>query len=252
MTPKSSTEEELRQAKEKAEEASRQKTEFLARVTHDLRTPLTGIIGFAELMYNDKVGPVPLSHKEYLGDILTSARHLLVLINDVLDLTKVESGKMEFNPETIDLEKMLDDTRTIFQAFIEKKNIHFEIKIDPSLKKIVIDPGRLKQVIYNYVSNAMKFAPENGHISVRLLAEKNNRFRLEVEDNGPGIRKEDFSRLFREFEQIDKKVAKLYPSSGLGLALAKRIVEAQGGEVGVTSTVGKGSVFYAVLPIKQE
>lgn len=240
---------ELLHAKEKAEEMSRIKSEFLARVTHDLRTPLNGIIGFAELMYHDKVGHLSTEQKEYLADILTSARHMQVLINDVLDIAKVEAGKMEFQPELVDLHKTMNETRHVFESLSSKKNIDLKVEIDPTLKFIKTDPARLKQIIYNYVSNALKCTPENGHVIIRFIPEKDHFFKIEVIDTGIGIRKEDMHKLFIEFQQLDRTIAKKYPSSGLGLALTKHIVDALGGRVGAESTYGKGSTFYAILPL---
>jgi signal transduction histidine kinase len=248
MTPHLLADEALKAAKDDAENASRTKSAFMAKVSHDLRSPLNGIIGFAELMYHGKVGPVSPDHKEYLGDILASSRQLLILINDVVDLAKVESGKMDFNPEPINMITLLNETRSIFKSLISIKQIQLKLEIDPALPKIIIDPARLKQVIYNYVSNALKCTPNGGQIIIRVRPDIQHHFRLEVEDTGIGIRKEDFNRLFVEFEQLDRDIARQYPSSGLGLALTKQIVEAQNGHVGVTSEFGKGSTFYAILP----
>lgn len=240
--------EELRAAKTAAEEAIKSKTNFMAKVSHDLRSPLNAIIGFAELMYQEKVGEISNEHKEYLGDILTSARQLLVLINDVIDLAKLEAGKMEFHPEKIDFKKVLSETRSVFNELIKTKNIQFEIELDPMLEQIIIDPARLKQVIYNYVSNALKCTPEGGHVTIKAHPQTKGFFRLEVIDNGIGIRPDDLNKLFIEFQQLDRNIARKYPSSGLGLALTKYIVKAQGGEVGAQSEFGKGSTFYAILP----
>lgn len=248
MTSHHLAEEDLKKAKEIAEEASRSKTGFMARISHDLRSPLNGIIGFAELMYHGKVGSISSEHKEYLGDILMSARQLLILINDVVDLAKVESGKMEFHPEKINLQKILDETESIFQHMIKEKNINFEIIVDPNLTAMVIDPTRLKQVIYNYVSNALKCTQDNGVVKIQVTPNDKKTFRLSVIDNGIGIKENDLQRLFIEFQQIDPTIAKKYSGTGLGLALAKHIVEAQGGHVGVSSEYGKGSEFYVTLP----
>ncbi|MEP7119573.1 MAG: PAS domain S-box protein [Byssovorax sp.] len=240
--------EELEEQNCRVQEANRLKSEFLANMSHELRTPLNGIIGFAELMHDAKVGPVSADHKEYLGDILTSSRHLLQLINDVLDLAKVESGKMEFRPERVDLAKLVSEVRDILRTLTAEKRIHLTCEVDPRLGAIQADPAKLKQVLYNYLSNALKFTPEKGHVTIRARPEGDARFRLEVEDTGIGIRSEDFSRLFIEFQQLDGSSAKKYQGTGLGLALTRRIVEAQGGEIGVTSTPGVGSTFYAILP----
>ena len=238
----------LEEQTRRVQEANRLKSEFLANMSHELRTPLNAIVGFSELMHDGKVGPVSAQHREYLGDILTSAHHLLQLINDVLDLAKVESGKLEFRPEPVDLPNLLSEVRDILRTLAAKKRIHIETEADPTLTRVVLDPAKLKQVLYNYLSNALKFTPEEGRVTIRLAPEGAEAFRLEVEDTGIGIRPEDQGRLFVEFQQLDASTAKKYPGTGLGLALTKRIVEAQGGRVGVGSTPGQGSVFYAILP----
>ncbi len=240
--------EELEEQNRRVQKANRLKSEFLANMSHELRTPLNGIIGFAELMHDEKVGPVSADHKEYLGDILTSSRHLLQLINDVLDLAKVESGKLEFRPERVDLRKLVGEVRDIVRTLTAQKRIQLTCEVDSTLEAVMIDPGKLKQVLYNYLSNALKFTPDAGTVVVRVRPEGDARFRLEVQDTGIGIREEDFKRLFVEFQQLDASAAKKHQGTGLGLALTRRIVEAQGGEIGVTSTPGKGSTFYAILP----
>lgn len=238
---------ELEEQNRRVQEANRLKSDFLANMSHELRTPLNGIIGFTELMHSGKVGPVSTEHKEYLGDILSSSRHLLQLINDVLDLSKVESGKMEFHPEKVELNKLIGEVGDILRTLIAKKQIHLETKIDPGLNEIIIDPAKLKQILYNYISNAIKFTPDSGYVSIRVMSESKDNFRIEIEDSGIGIREEDLNRLFIEFQQLDASIAKKHQGTGLGLALTKRIVEAQGGKVGVKSTFGKGSVFYVIL-----
>jgi protein-histidine pros-kinase len=234
------------------QEANRLKSEFLANMSHELRTPLNAIIGFSELMYHEKVGPVSEEHKEYLGDILTSARHLLQLINDVLDLTKVEAGKMEFRPEILDLAKVTSEVRDILRGLASPKGIQVEIQIDPALSKVILDGSKFKQVLYNYLSNALKFTSDQGRVTIRLTPLGSNMFRLEVEDTGLGIKREDLHKLFIEFQQLDAGSAKKYAGTGLGLALTKRIVEAQGGKVGVQSEFGKGSVFFAEFPLEMK
>ena len=238
----------LEEQNRRMQEATRLKSEFLANMSHELRTPLNAIIGFSELMYNEKVGPISTEHKEYLGDILTSSRHLLQLINDVLDLTKVEAGKMDFFPELIDLDKVITEGKDILRGLAATKKIRMEVQIDPSVSKVILDISKFKQILYNYLSNAIKFTPENGRVKIRVSPEGGGMFRLEVEDTGIGIRPEDIHRLFIEFQQLDASTAKKYPGTGLGLALTKRIVEAQGGTVGVTSEPEKGSTFFATFP----
>jgi PAS domain S-box-containing protein len=230
------------------EGASRMKSEFLANMSHELRTPLNGIIGFTELMHDGKVGPVASNHKEYLEDILTSARHLLQLINDVLDLSKIEPGKMEFNPEPVVVTTLVVEVCEIVRPLAAKKRISIVREIDNSLNLVQADARSLKQILYNYLSNAVKFTPDEGVVTVRVKSHEADDFRIEVEDTGIGIRAEDIKRLFVEFQQLDPTAAKKSSGTGLGLALTKRLVEAQGGKVGVRSTPDKGSVFHAVLP----
>jgi protein-histidine pros-kinase len=230
------------------EEASRLKSEFLANMSHELRTPLNAIIGFSQMMHDERLGPISESHKEYLGDILTSAQHLLRLINDVLDLAKVEAGKMEFQSEAIELEQIIGETCEIVRGVAAKKRLHIETSIDPEVNFVALDPGKLKQVLYNYLSNAIKFTNDEGRIRVVAAPEGAKAFRIEVADTGIGIKPDDIAKLFIEFQQLDATPTKQYPGTGLGLALSKKIVEAQGGKVGVNSVWGKGSTFFAILP----
>jgi len=238
----------LEEENRRIQETNRLKSEFLANMSHELRTPLNAIIGFSELMVNGKVGELAPDQKEYLGDILTSARHLLRLINDVLDLTKVEAGKMEFRPEILNLAQIAAEVKDILRGLAAQKRIQLVQEFAPDLRPALLDPSKLKQVLYNFISNAIKFTPEGGVVTLRIKPEGEGNFRLEVEDAGIGIRAEDLSKLFIEFQQLDAGSTKKYAGTGLGLALTKSIVEAQGGRVGVHSQVGKGSVFFAVLP----
>jgi PAS domain S-box-containing protein len=240
----------LEEQNRRMQEANRLKSEFLANMSHELRTPLNAIIGFTELMHKGKVGPLAPAHHEYLGDILSSSRHLLRLINDVLDLAKVESGKMEFRPEPLRLAEVIGEVRDILRGIASSNHIRMESKIDPDIPEVILDPAKLKQVLYNYLSNALKFTPDGGCVTIHVSAEPNDSFRIDVEDTGIGIRPEDVGRLFIEFQQLDAGIAKRYGGTGLGLALTKRIVEAQGGTVAVRSTPGEGSTFTAVLPCR--
>jgi DNA-binding response OmpR family regulator len=239
---------ELALAKEQAEDSSRAKSSFLANMSHELRTPLNAIIGFAELLYDGHVDPASPEHHEFLGDILTSGRHLLQLINDILDLSKVEAGKLEFHPEPVRLPRLVGEVLAVLRTTAGNRRIRIESDLEPALGELVIDPARLKQVLYNYLSNALKFTPEGGHIAIRARAEDAERFRLEVEDTGIGIAAADVGRLFTEFQQLDAGADKRHGGTGLGLALTRRLVEAQGGSVGVASTPGTGSTFHAILP----
>lgn len=239
---------ELEQQNRLIQQANRLKSEFLANMSHELRTPLNGIIGFAEIMHDEKVGPVSPDHKEFLHDILTSGRHLLQLINDVLDLSKVEAGKFEFAPERTDPAIIVAEVTEIVRTMAAKKRIKVRTECDPSLGAVEADPRSLKQILYNYLSNALKFTDVEGEVVVRALAQDADYFRIEVADTGAGIRPEDLDYLFVEFHQLENSGSKGVTGTGLGLALTKRLVEAQGGAVGVRSTYGKGSVFHAALP----
>jgi signal transduction histidine kinase len=228
-------------------EANRLKSEFLAAMSHELRTPLNTIIGFSELVFYGRVAPDSPEHHEFVGDILTSSRHLLQLLNDVLDLAKIEAGKLEFRPERVVVESVIGEVTSLLRTLSLQKRIRVQVEADRSIEVVVLDPARFKQVLYNYLSNALKFTPEGGSVVVRTSPESPASFRLEVEDSGIGIAPENVQRLFLEFEQID--VGATRPQgTGLGLALTRRIVEAQGGTVGVRSDPGRGSVFHAVLP----
>jgi PAS domain S-box-containing protein len=241
---------ELEEQSRRVQEANRLKSEFLANMSHELRTPLNGIIGFSEILHNAKAGAINDQQKEYLGDILTSGRHLLQLINDVLDLSKVEAGKMEFKSEEIDLVKLVGEVRDIVRTMTAQKRISLVVDISPSVTNVRGDNGKLKQVLYNYLSNALKFTPDEGNVLIRINLEGEDSFRLEVTDTGIGIPEEGISRLFVEFQQLDSTMSKKHQGTGLGLALTKRIVEAQGGRVGVVSAPGKGSTFFVVLPLR--
>jgi PAS domain S-box-containing protein len=230
-------------------EANRLKSEFLANMSHELRTPLNAILGFGELLHDGVVPADSPQHREFLGDIVKSGRHLLQLINDVLDLAKVEAGKVEFRPEPVDLQLVVEEVIAIVKAIALAKNIRMDATVDAALKEgIFLDPARLKQILYNFISNALKFTPGGGAVTVRARPEGETDFALEVEDTGPGIAPEDIERLFVEFQQLDTGTAKQHGGTGLGLALTRRLVEAQGGSVGVRSTLGQGSVFHAILP----
>ena len=241
----------LAKTQRQAEELTRAgayKSQFLANMSHELRTPLNAILGFSQLLHEGQVGPLVAEQREFLGNVLTSGRHLLRLINDVLDLAKVESGKLDFRPESIDLAQAIGEVGAILRTTAAEKQVRVEIAVDPTIGRVVLDPARLKQVLYNYLSNALKFTLSGGLVTVRASPEGADFFRLEVHDTGEGIEPDSLRRLFVEFQQLDAGAAKKHAGTGLGLALTKRIVEAQGGTVGVRSTPGAGSVFHAVLP----
>jgi protein-histidine pros-kinase len=229
-------------------EASRLKSEFLANMSHELRTPLNGIIGFSEFLVDERPGPLNARQKEFLQDILNSGRHLLQLINDVLDLSKVEAGKMELHPERFSVTEAVGEVAAVLSPAIKKKSLAVKTAVAPDVAETTLDPHRFKQVLYNLLSNATKFTSEGGHIDVCVDRTARDELRLSVRDDGIGIRKEDFPRLFVEFEQLDSSAARRHQGTGLGLALTRRIVEAQSGTIEVESEPGRGSTFIVVLP----
>ncbi len=240
---------ELKRFERSLQEASRMKSEFLANMSHELRTPLNGIIGFSEFLVDGKPGALNPKQKEYLGDILNSGRHLLRLINDVLDLAKVEAGKMEFRPENFILAQAIEEVCAVAKAIAQKKRIQINVDVANELGGVALDQQKFKQVLYNLVSNAIKFTDDGGRVGIRASPCETKRFRLSVTDSGIGIKPEDIARLFREFEQLESGASRHYEGTGLGLALTKKIVEMQDGTIHVQSEVGKGSTFSVVLPL---
>jgi protein-histidine pros-kinase len=239
----------LKEQMARAELANHLKSRFLANMSHELRTPLNSIIGFTEIIHDGKAGPISADQKEYLGDVLASSRHLLQLINDVLDLSKIEAGKASFTYEPLELASLLNQAGSLLRTQAEKRRIHIQVQADPGVGTVVTDPAKLRQVIYNYLSNAIKFSHEGGEVQVRSKMEGPSFYRLEVQDSGIGIAAGDREQLFSEFQQLDAGSNKKYQGTGLGLSLCKKIVENLGGRVGVESELGKGSCFYAVLPM---
>jgi signal transduction histidine kinase len=233
-------------------EASQRKNVFIANMSHELRTPLNAIIGFSELIFDGKVDSTSPKHLTFVGHILTSARHLLQLINDVLDLSKVEAAMLDFHCTTVAPAALVNEVAGILRESFVVKKIQFDVHVDTSLTTAWIDPDRFKQVLYNYLSNAMKFTPKGGTVILRAMAIDESWFRLEVSDTGIGIRPEDIDKLFREFHQLRNAAGEFHPGTGLGLALTKRLVEAQEGSVAVSSLPSQGSVFSATFRRKEQ
>jgi PAS domain S-box-containing protein len=221
---------------------------FLANMSHELRTPLNGIIGFAEFLADEKPGPVSPKQKEYLEDILHSGKHLLHVINDVLDIAKVEAGKMELTAEAFSVGKAIDDVYAALELTAQKKQLQIRIQLDPDFDEVTLDRNRFKQVLYNLFSNAVKFTDDGGSVEVVTSKIDQDRFRLIVADTGIGIKPEDLKRLFKQFEQINPGQRR-GQGTGLGLALTRRIVELQSGTIDVESEFGKGTKFTIVLPM---
>jgi PAS domain S-box-containing protein len=231
------------------QKANRMKSQFLANMSHELRTPLNGIIGFAEFLVDGKPGLLNPKQKEYLGDILNSGQHLLQLINDVLDLAKVESGKMELNLETFALSKAIEEVCAVAKAIAQKKNIQIHTAFASDLVQVTLDQQKFKQVLYNLLSNAVKFTDEGGKVEILTARRDAHYFKLVVKDTGIGIKPEDINRLFTEFEQLDSGASRRHEGTGLGLALTRKLLELHGGSIEVESETDRGSTFTVTLPM---
>ncbi len=231
------------------EAANRHKSEFLANVSHELRTPLNAIIGFSEVLLEKLFGELNEKQNEYVDDILSSGRHLLSLINDILDLSKIEAGRMELEVTTFDLPLAIENALLLIRERASRHGIQLERAIDERLGDFTGDERKVKQILVNLLSNAVKFTPEGGRI--RVEANLSDRAAIiSVEDNGVGIAKEDQEAIFEEFRQASGNYAQKREGTGLGLTLTRKFVEMHGGKIWVESALGKGSKFTFTLPVK--
>ena len=227
--------------------ASRLKSEFLASMSHELRTPLNAIIGFSEVLIDGLVGELPADQLDYIGEVYRSGHHLLSLINDILDLSKIEAGKMELELETILLEPVIANAFAIMRERATKGNVTLRCTIAPELVSILADGRKFRQIVYNLLSNAVKFTPQGGGVELELTSQ-GAMVELAVIDSGIGIAEAKLARLFRPFEQLDSGLARRFEGTGLGLVMVKNLVELHAGTFGVESEPGKGSRFWVRLP----
>ncbi|MGB7951279.1 MAG: GAF domain-containing protein, partial [Candidatus Binatia bacterium] len=238
---------EIEEKSTQIEAANRHKSEFLANMSHELRTPLNAIIGFSEVLGERMFGELNEKQAEYTDDILTSGRHLLSLINEILDLSKVEAGRMELELSTFDLPTALENAQTFVRERATKHGVTLDLSVDENLGDVNGDERKIKQVLLNLLSNAVKFTPEGGRIEIKAR-QQNGNVEISVSDTGIGIAPEDQAKIFEEFRQVGGDNAKKIEGTGLGLTLAKKFVELHGGKIWVESEVGTGSTFTFSLP----
>ncbi|HUX64136.1 protoglobin domain-containing protein [Sulfuricella sp.] len=230
------------------EAASAAKSQFLANMSHEFRTPLNAIIGFTEVLQDLIPGPLNADQVEYLGDIHNAGQLLLRLINDVLDLAKVEAGRLELFYETFPIAQTVRETVTALRGAAEKKGLSIQVNLPPDLGLITADQIRFKQILFNLLSNAVKFTDSGGVVISGSI--EGSQLHVAVADTGIGMRTEDMDRIFVEFSQVDDSHARRHEGTGLGLALSKRLVEAHGGRIWLDSKFGEGSTFHVSLPLQ--
>jgi len=245
--------EEISRKNVELERASQMKSEFLATMSHELRTPLNAIIGFAEVLGEGLVGELSAQQREHIGDIQGSGEHLLALINDILDLSKVEAGRMELDPELLELRPLLDNALSMVKEKALTNRLRLTLEVEDEPPALWADARKLKQILYNLLSNAVKFTGAGGVVTLRarrIAGPDGEELELAVADTGIGISEEDQARLFQPFVQIDSSISRNYQGTGLGLAMVKRLAELHGGRVALASQTGKGSIFTVWLPYR--
>jgi two-component system cell cycle sensor histidine kinase PleC len=252
VTPRKHAEEELRQATEAAELASRSKSEFLANMSHELRTPLNAIIGFSEMTVQGIFGPVgDPKYIEYAKDINASGQHLLDLINDILDLSKIEAGKLELEEQVIDVPRIVKSCLNLVRERGQRAGLTIETQIPDGLPSLRADDRKLKQIVINLLSNAIKFTPTGGTVVVAVARESGDGFTIRVSDSGIGMTPEDIATALEPFGQVDIKLDRKYEGTGLGLPLTKALIELHGGTLVIESEPGAGTTVIVKLPTER-
>jgi signal transduction histidine kinase len=229
------------------EVANKHKSEFLANMSHELRTPLNAIIGFSEVLLEKMFGEINVKQQDYLSDIHSSGRHLLALINDILDLSKIEAGRMELEPSDFDVPSALQNALTLVRERAQRHGIALSLQIDPAVRELRADERKFKQILVNLLSNAVKFTPDGGRVALRARPVENG-LEVSVSDTGIGIAPEDQEKVFEEFRQVGGDYKTKQEGTGLGLALARRFVELHRGVITVQSELGKGATFTFTIP----
>jgi signal transduction histidine kinase len=245
-----STCEELQQLYRSLEEASRHKSQFLANMSHELRTPLNAILGFSELMLDGIYGEPSEKMRSALERIQRNGRHLLGLINDVLDLSKIEAGQLQLSLADYSVEELISGVHTSVESLAAEKNLGLRIAVPAGLPPARGDERRLAQALFNLVGNAIKFT-DAGEVRIEVEA-KGKSLQFSVQDTGPGIDEPDQAKIFQEFQQVDNSITKVKGGAGLGLAIVKRIVEMHGGRIWIVSRIGHGATFSFSIPARLE
>ena len=241
---------EIREKSAQLEVANKHKSEFLANMSHELRTPLNAIIGFSEVLSERMFGEINEKQADYLKDIHESGRHLLSLINDILDLSKIEAGRMDLELSSFDLPAALSNAMTLVRERAQRHGIALSLEVDKRLGAFQADERKFKQIVLNLLSNAVKFTPDGGRVAVSAKQDTTC-VEIAVKDTGIGIAPEDQAAVFEEFKQVGRDYTKKAEGTGLGLTLTKRFVELHGGAISLESALGKGSTFTITLPVRQ-
>jgi signal transduction histidine kinase len=235
---------------QKLEEVSRHKSQFLASMNHELRTPISAIIGYVRLILRETEGQISPLQKDNLQDLQNNAERLLTMINELLDLAKIEAGRMEVRTEPVNIYELINQALSTVAPLLKNDRVQIMCEIDPYLPSVVTDPEKLRQILVNLLSNAVKFT-DRGHIKI-LAARHNGSLKLAVSDTGIGIEEAEFEHIFEEFRRGDMPDSRKFSGSGLGLAIAKKFVALLGGDITVESVFGKGSTFTVTLPLDRE
>jgi CheY-like chemotaxis protein/nitrogen-specific signal transduction histidine kinase len=244
--------EELHRLNLELQSANNAKTEFLANMSHELRTPLNTVLGLSESLLEQRRGPLNEKQVQSIKLIAASGQHLLELINDILEVSKIEAGKLELRPTEVSIREVCESSINFIRQLALKKSISVEFNYDLSLSTLYADPQRLKQILINLLTNAVKFTPEGGRVSLEVhLDADRDQILFSVSDTGIGIAVEDLKKLFTPFTQLDSSLARQYAGTGLGLALVQKLTDLHGGSVQVESEVNAGSRFTIALPVYQ-
>jgi signal transduction histidine kinase len=248
ITDRKNAEDAIIQSKILAEKANRTKSEFLANMSHELRTPLNSIIGYSQILNQNLSGNMDEKEIEYSSNILNGGEHLLDLINNILDISKIEAGKMDYEAEKVNLSQTIENIIGLVKPLAMKKSIDLQFINDTGFVEISADNVKIKQILHNLLSNAIKFTPEKGEVKV-YLSIADNTAQISVSDTGIGIPDDKQKSIFDPFKQAHSSNNRAYGGTGLGLSLVKKYVEMHGGEIWIESEVGKGSLFTFTIPL---